>query len=79
MLKHVKIIKCDEKETTAHVSFNFTTDKMMLVYLCRQFAVKEEIIYAKLKGAGGYGKSVRVAEREDRMKSILSSTSTYSG
>lgn len=79
MLKHVKIIKCDEKETISHVSFNFTTDKMMLVYLCRQMSINENIIYAKLKSRKTDGKTTRIAEREERMKNILSSTSTYSG
>ncbi len=79
MLKHVKIVKCDEKETISHVSFNFTTDKMMLVYLCRQLSSVEEIVYIKLKSSKTDGKSLKKAEREERMKNILSSTSPYSG
>ena len=79
MLKHVKIVKCDEKETISHVNFNFTTDKMMLVYLCRQMSTVEDIIYIKLKSPKTEGKSMKKAEREERMKNILSSTSSYSG
>lgn len=79
MLKHVNIIKCDDKETIAHVSFNFTTDKMMMVYLCRQISCDENVIYAKLKAPRSDSKSSRQEERNERMRSILSSTSTYSG
>ena len=79
MLKHVKIVKCDEKVTVSHVSFNFTTDKMMLVYLCRQMSYEKDIIYIKLKSQKTNGKSTRRAESEMRMRNILSSTSSYSG
>ena len=43
VLKYVKIIECGEELTTGKLEFAFSTDPLMLQYICNQFKDKKEI------------------------------------
>ena len=82
MLKHVNIIRCGGSETVAYVSFNFTTDKMMLVYLCEQLSSEPGINSLRLKAprseVKARAKNIRKIEKQredEERKKIISALS----